>query len=171
MKKRNPWIAICPGIKRQTLTSGKTMYQMLATLEPDSKMPAHQHPQEQIVHILSGRMKLIVDGTPHEMKTGDSFYLAANIPHGVETIEEDRKSTRLNSSHSQISYAVFCLKKKNINKEPYSSSAPATTLAKSTQNLRYLTNSRTNPISFMPTPHFLMHSKMRLVQDTDELTS
>src|SRR2546430_7518952 len=28
--------------------------------------------------------------------------------------KEDRKSTRLNSSHSQISYAVFCLKKKNI---------------------------------------------------------
>src|SRR2546430_11313587 len=27
----------------------------------------------------------------------------------------DRKSTRLNSSHSQISYAVFCLKKKRIN--------------------------------------------------------
>src|SRR2546427_1543560 len=26
----------------------------------------------------------------------------------------DRKSTRLNSSHSQISYAVFCLKKKNV---------------------------------------------------------
>src|SRR5688572_32742508 len=36
---------------------------------------------------------------------------------GKQTIdglkEEDRKSTRLNSSHSQISYAVFCLKKKN----------------------------------------------------------
>src|SRR2546430_5484842 len=31
----------------------------------------------------------------------------------IETIQ-DRKSTRLNSSHSQISYAVFCLKKKNI---------------------------------------------------------
>src|SRR2546430_9421276 len=28
--------------------------------------------------------------------------------------EEDRKSTRLNSSHSQISYAVFCLKKKHM---------------------------------------------------------
>src|SRR2546430_5670898 len=27
-------------------------------------------------------------------------------------LESDRKSTRLNSSHSQISYAVFCLKKK-----------------------------------------------------------
>src|SRR5688572_32067388 len=30
---------------------------------------------------------------------------------------EDRKSTRLNSSHSQISYAVFCLKKKKKNKQ------------------------------------------------------
>src|SRR2546430_11811568 len=29
--------------------------------------------------------------------------------------DEDRKSTRLNSSHSQISYAVFCLKKKKQN--------------------------------------------------------
>src|SRR2546427_12923316 len=31
----------------------------------------------------------------------------------------DRKSTRLNSSHSQISYAVFCLKKKKKNKDKY----------------------------------------------------
>src|SRR2546430_3356423 len=30
----------------------------------------------------------------------------------VVTVAADRKSTRLNSSHSQISYAVFCLKKK-----------------------------------------------------------
>src|SRR3712207_8521971 len=29
--------------------------------------------------------------------------------------ERDRKSTRLNSSHANISYAVFCLKKKKIN--------------------------------------------------------
>src|SRR5688572_32772183 len=33
-------------------------------------------------------------------------------PKGVR-VTVDRKSTRLNSSHSQISYAVFCLKKKN----------------------------------------------------------
>src|SRR2546427_9435630 len=31
-------------------------------------------------------------------------------------VERDRKSTRLNSSHSQISYAVFCLKKKKKKK-------------------------------------------------------
>src|SRR2546430_9776796 len=37
----------------------------------------------------------------------------STISPSTPTLEvEDRKSTRLNSSHSQISYAVFCLKKK-----------------------------------------------------------
>src|SRR5688572_9806841 len=44
------------------------------------------------------------DFTPVANLALDPFYLWVN--------EEDRKSTRLNSSHSQISYAVFCLKKK-----------------------------------------------------------
>src|SRR2546430_8913723 len=39
---------------------------------------------------------------------------AAQTEFSVERqFSRDRKSTRLNSSHSQISYAVFCLKKKN----------------------------------------------------------
>src|SRR5690606_42009762 len=33
---------------------------------------------------------------------------------------KDRKSTRLNSSHVKISYAVFCLKKKNLQRQPKS---------------------------------------------------
>src|SRR3712207_7574723 len=45
-------------------------------------------------------------------------HLARPVPeHGVlggVRPQEDRKSTRLNSSHANISYAVFCLKKKNI---------------------------------------------------------
>src|SRR5689334_24854167 len=36
----------------------------------------------------------------------------AACPSGALVYEGDRKSTRLNSSHSSISYAVFCLKKK-----------------------------------------------------------
>src|SRR3712207_8264020 len=38
------------------------------------------------------------------------------LPQQIETLQltvQDRKSTRLNSSHANISYAVFCLKKKN----------------------------------------------------------
>src|SRR2546427_5965065 len=36
---------------------------------------------------------------------------------GPDLLRQDRKSTRLNSSHSQISYAVFCLKKKKTNSQ------------------------------------------------------
>jgi quercetin dioxygenase-like cupin family protein len=90
MKNENPWIEICPGIKRQTMASGKTMYQMMAELDAGSRMPEHRHAQEQLVHIVEGRMRLIVDGTPHELSAGDSFYLAGNVPHGVETIENTR---------------------------------------------------------------------------------
>src|SRR2546427_8885772 len=39
-------------------------------------------------------------------------YEAARQAGGLGASQRDRKSTRLNSSHSQISYAVFCLKKK-----------------------------------------------------------
>src|SRR5689334_24008315 len=42
---------------------------------------------------------------------GEASLRADGIDRG-ERVEEDRESTRLNSSHSSISYAVFCLKKK-----------------------------------------------------------
>src|SRR2546430_9017907 len=42
--------------------------------------------------------------------------MEGGLAHGVGSLgPKDRKSTRLNSSHSQISYAVFCLKKKKKN--------------------------------------------------------
>src|SRR5690625_5374752 len=50
-----------------------------------------------------------------ETMTNDAL-LKANVPHNSTALfvlgREDRKSTRLNSSHVAISYAVFCLKKK-----------------------------------------------------------
>src|SRR2546427_9070737 len=41
-----------------------------------------------------------------------AFGKDAEILASLHSLKPDRKSTRLNSSHSQISYAVFCLKKK-----------------------------------------------------------
>src|SRR5205085_12104158 len=49
--------------------------------------------------------------TPHD---APSLMISRPGNHqGQSVMRRDRKSTRLNSSHSQISYAVFCLKKKN----------------------------------------------------------
>src|SRR5258707_8538773 len=40
-------------------------------------------------------------------------HLPGDVASALHTASKDRKSTRLNSSHANISYAVFCLKKKN----------------------------------------------------------
>src|SRR5204863_10140279 len=47
----------------------------------------------------------------------DGFVLTFVNPIDVNVGVEDRKSTRLNSSHVEISYAVFCLKKKKKKKK------------------------------------------------------
>src|SRR2546427_8853122 len=52
-------------------------------------------------------------------RTKPSYTVSGNKRTAVTTrnCTQDRKSTRLNSSHSQISYAVFCLKKKKKKQE------------------------------------------------------
>src|SRR2546427_2831235 len=49
-----------------------------------------------------------------EMLKVPYIHAVYTVPPWLKFLLPDRKSTRLNSSHSQISYAVFCLKKKNI---------------------------------------------------------
>src|SRR3712207_7040191 len=49
-----------------------------------------------------------------------SLTLSNTLNYQVELGLQDRKSTRLNSSHANISYAVFCLKKNVYSREPAS---------------------------------------------------
>src|SRR2546422_4420627 len=62
-----------------------------------------------VVHVEEAvRLEVGVEGDAEQ-----SLLLAAALDLGRDVEERDRKSTRLNSSHGYISYAVFCLKKKN----------------------------------------------------------
>src|SRR5438034_5324103 len=58
-----------------------------------------------------------------------SLWALASIDALPPTALGDRKSTRLNSSHTVISYAVFCLKKKNKQTPPTTPPTPTTTPA------------------------------------------
>src|SRR5690348_17418706 len=65
---------------------------------------------------------------PYAAQVGDGIEL--RLRHDLlagEGVARDRKSTRLNSSHPSISYAVFCLKKKKlkIHPLPISRSSPS----------------------------------------------
>src|SRR5947209_9847120 len=63
-------------------------------------------------------LDLTITGTVRVFSVGAGDEFSEGIRHQhkeavIETVFKDRKSTRLNSSHANISYAVFCLKKKN----------------------------------------------------------
>src|SRR2546430_10328929 len=65
--------------------------------------------------LFRSQRKLFLRGSPEENLRAFARVSSDAARVGVVDVAPgDRKSTRLNSSHSQISYAVFCLKKKKI---------------------------------------------------------
>src|SRR5690554_7295259 len=66
----------------------------------------HDEPERQVVHLGEGVDSGQGIGEPEQPQGA----------HRKEQAPQDRKSTRLNSSHVRISYAVFCLKKKKKKK-------------------------------------------------------
>src|SRR3712207_8740832 len=73
--------------------------------------PRHQYPSGLPGHHPTWPISLHSD--PDSLGAGDQATMASSrtLAH---VLAQDRKSTRLNSSHANISYAVFCLKKKKI---------------------------------------------------------
>src|SRR5690606_40638690 len=94
-----------------TLNGGKRFLELLDRLERQTL------PLQRCVIIDSGSM----DGTVAAAQTrgfeviglgSEGFDHGGTRQRAIDAYPEDRKSTRLNSSHVKISYAVFCLKKK-----------------------------------------------------------
>src|SRR3712207_7105216 len=80
--------------------------------------------------IKSGYRHIFLEAPTGFGKTPVAITLARYLGSShICTATKDRKSTRLNSSHANISYAVFCLKKKNKYTQSDTSSADIYTLS------------------------------------------
>src|SRR3712207_8162433 len=79
--------------------------------KPISKTPATNTWTQVIFDHSLPSVLTTVDSSPRLRPKPCARRSACDRPVGILS---DRKSTRLNSSHANISYAVFCLKKKNI---------------------------------------------------------
>ena len=82
------WVAMFPGVQRQTLADGERMMQILVALDSGAHVPEHQHPHEQIPHVLRGRLRLTVAGTPHELLPGNSLLVPGGTPHSADALED-----------------------------------------------------------------------------------
>src|SRR2546422_4752080 len=87
---------------RSTLFPYTTLFRSRAAREPQSHAESIEH-----------EMALSSEDRPAQSnRAGPRWSGVGPHPHEAGVPAEDRKSTRLNSSHGYISYAVFCLKKK-----------------------------------------------------------
>src|SRR2546422_5916410 len=70
----------------------------------------------------SGNLRLTIFATGAKNATQNLVVIGGRVLTPESVMASDRKSTRLNSSHGYISYAVFCLKKKKKNTAEYAMS-------------------------------------------------
>src|SRR3712207_9024966 len=92
---------------RSTLFPYTTLFRSLLHANVEAAVPhALEHPPG------DGGDRILLDARPLDEE--DVQPLVAGTGEQEAARREDRKSTRLNSSHANISYAVFCLKKKKI---------------------------------------------------------
>src|SRR2546430_12627677 len=105
--------AIAKGIITPNHSALGFEYQMLDDdRHVDGKIPSHRAGALYELVAPNAGKRLRPVGQWNESKTVFRGNHGEHWLNGAKLLELDRKSTRLNSSHSQISYAVFCLKKK-----------------------------------------------------------
>ena len=78
------WIKTAPGVRRRTIAVGDKLFQMLVEFEPGAATASHSHPHEQVIHVLRGKLRLILTDGTVEVCAGESFCLRSNVPHGAE---------------------------------------------------------------------------------------
>src|SRR5688572_32215584 len=94
-----------PRPPRSTLFPYTTLFRSPEQREPERQLDSDIHHGER-------RAAALDEPEPDDRKHGED----QSEQQRRHELRLDRKSTRLNSSHSQISYAVFCLKKKKKHK-------------------------------------------------------
>ena len=73
---------VLPGVERQTI-HGDRLTLVRYRYAPGAVFPVHQHPQEQITAVLSGRIVFDIAGEPREIGRGAVVVIPARVPHGA----------------------------------------------------------------------------------------
>lgn len=59
-------------------------------LKKGATIPEHHHPNEQISFIISGKVKMTMQGKSYTLEEGDMIVIPKNIPHAIEALDDTR---------------------------------------------------------------------------------
>jgi quercetin dioxygenase-like cupin family protein len=82
-----PAFRAAPGVMMQSLSGGALMANWV-TIEPNTPIPRHQHPHEQIGIMLEGAMELTIGDETRLLRPGDAYSVPPHLPHGGRTYDE-----------------------------------------------------------------------------------
>ena len=68
---------------------GQSLVALLARLPPGVQVPYQTHPTEQLVHMLSGCLRIWIDGYEHDVVPGEVVLIPPDVPHRGEAIGDE----------------------------------------------------------------------------------
>jgi len=77
-----------PDLTRRVLAHNDKLMVVEHVMEAGSVFPRHNHPEEQLAYLISGRIRVqIADDEPFEARAGDSFVVRGGVDHQVVAVE------------------------------------------------------------------------------------
>lgn len=81
------WEATEPGVRRKIMAYGSDLMVVRVVFEAGAVGKPHQHPHRQASYVESGVFDVTIDGRTERLKAGDTFFVPANLIHGVTAVE------------------------------------------------------------------------------------
>lgn len=79
-----------PGLERRVLATNEKLMLVEHRMQKGWIGAAHSHPNEQIVYVVSGRLRVNAAGQTFDIGKGDSFVVRGGIEHQVSALEESQ---------------------------------------------------------------------------------
>jgi quercetin dioxygenase-like cupin family protein len=76
---------VLDGVVLRSVSGEKTMMTFFE-FGPDSVIPPHRHPHEQITYIMEGEMEFSIEGETRVLKKGDGVVIPSNREHGARVL-------------------------------------------------------------------------------------
>ena len=81
------WEDVGDGVRRQILGHGADLMMVRVDFDAGAVGAMHHHPHRQVTYVVAGTFEATVGVERRVLGPGDSFFVAANVPHGVVALE------------------------------------------------------------------------------------